>query len=153
MKKTFYEKVGKRYQPVREFDSDFLGSFVEGAHLVICKPGSTLYEYVVDPSFVQLHAAGKYAQDQMANALVEGQQKYKPVPTPITARQKELWEELKASFAEQDFCINYPSAHDAVQVGLKALEAEVEKMMTVQSVKMAYDHFMMVWKLTKDGNN
>jgi len=150
MKKVFYEKVGKRYKPVKEYDDTFMSAFPKGAHLVVCRPGSTSFIYNVEPTIAPMLAAGKYAGDKMASALVNGQQKYKAMPQPITSRQKELWDELKASFITQDFMYQLPSAHDATQAGIDALSEEVEKMMTVPAVKLAYDHFMMVWKLTKE---
>jgi hypothetical protein len=153
MKKIFYEKIGKRYIPVSEYDDTLMRSFPKGSHLVVSRPGVISFSYNVDPTLAPMLAAGKYAQDKMAGALVNGQQKYKAMPQPITPRQKELWDELAASFITQDFMYQLPSAHDAAQAGIDALAEEVEKMMTVPAVKLAYDHFMMVWKLTKDKEN
>ena len=36
MKKIYYEKVGRRYKPVAEYDPDYLDSFPKGSHLVMC---------------------------------------------------------------------------------------------------------------------
>jgi predicted nucleotidyltransferase len=94
-------------------------------------------------------AAGKYAEDKMSQAIVEGLM-VRPKTIPTTDRQRELWTELKNSFADQDFVIYGPAAADAAREGIKALEKEVEKMLTVPSVKLAYDHFMTVWQLTKE---
>jgi hypothetical protein len=149
MKKIFYEKIGSRYKPVKEYDDTLMSAFPKGTHVVVCKPGVTSYSYQVNPAFVPMLAAGKYAEDEMSQAIVKGLE-LKPKQTPITDRQRELWDELQKSFAEQDFAIHGPAAADAAREGIKALEKEVEKMLTVPAVKLAYDHFMMVWQLTKE---
>lgn len=149
MKKVFYEKVGKRYKPVKEYDDTFMSAYPKGAHLVFCKPGTTSVMYNVDPAIAPMLAAGKYAEDEMSRAIVKSLE-MKPKQTPITERQRELWTELKNSFAEQDFVIHGPAAADAAAAGLSALTVEVEKMLSVPAVKLAYDHFMLVWKLTKE---
>ena len=149
MKKVFYEKVGKRYKPIREYDDTFMSAFPKGTHLVVCKPNITSFMYNVEPAIAPMLAAGKYAEDEMSRAIVKGLE-MKPKQTPITDRQRELWTELKNSFAEQDFVIHGPAAADAAREGIKALEQEVEKMLTVPAVKLAYDHFMLVWALTKE---
>jgi hypothetical protein len=149
MKKIFYEKVGKRYKPVREYDSELMDAFSKGAHLVVCKPGSTSYKYSIDPAVAPMIAAGKYAEDSISDVILEAM-KYKPAKQPITERQQELWQELKQSFADQDFIIYGVAAVDAAKAGVKAMETEAEKMLTNPAVKKAYDHFMLVWQLTKD---
>jgi hypothetical protein len=105
--------------------------------------------YDVDPMFAPMLAAGKYAEDSMSSAIVKAME-YKPKQQPITERQRELWQELKQSFADQDFAIHGASATDAAKAGIKALEQEVEKMFEVPAVKLAYDHFITVWALTKE---
>ena len=149
MNKIFYEKVGKRYIPVKEYDDDLMRSFPQGACLVVCKPGVTSYKYVIDPAFAPMLAAGKYAEGDMAQAIVKAME-YKPKQQALTERQQKLWQELKQSFADQDFAIHSVSAAEATQAGIKALEQEVEKMLTVPAVQLAYDHFMTVWALTKE---
>lgn len=149
MKKVFYEKVGKRYKPIREYDDTFMSAFPKGTHLVVSKPGTTSFMYSIDPAFAPMVAASKYAEGDMAQAIVKAME-YKPKQQALTERQQKLWQELKQSFADQDFAIHSVSATEATQAGIKALKQEVEKMLTVPSVKLAYDHFMMVWQLTKE---
>ena len=149
MKKIFYEKIGRRYVPVREYDPEFMDAFPKGTHMIVCRPGSTSYAYNIDPAIAPMLAAGKYAEDDMSAAIVKAME-YKPKSQPITDRQRELWQELKKSFADADFVIHGFSAHEATRAGIKALEQEVEKMLEVPSVKLAYEQFTLVWKLTKE---
>jgi hypothetical protein len=149
MKKVFYEKVGKRYEPVREYDDTFMSAFPKGTHLVVCRPGTTSYMYDIDPAFAPMLAASKYAEDEMARVVVDAMG-VKPKQTPLTEHQRELWQELKKSFDEQDFVLYGLAAYDVARAGTKALEQEVEKMLDIPAVRAAYDHFMLVWKLTKE---
>lgn len=149
MKKIYYEKIGRRYVPVREYDPDFMDAFPKGTHLVVCRPGSTSHSYDIDPAIAPMLAAGKYAEDDMCAAIVKTME-YKPKKQPITERQRELWQELKKSFADADFVIRGISAHEATRAGIKALGQEVEKMLEVPAVRLAYEQFMLVWKLTKE---
>ena len=68
MKKTFYEKIGKRYYPVREYDSDFYESFPKGSHLVICTSGGRITRCNIDPAIAPMLAAGQSIEGAMAKA-------------------------------------------------------------------------------------
>ena len=150
MKKVFYEKVGKRYKPVKEYDNELMDAFSPGVTLVVCKPGSTSYSYGIDPAFAPMIAAAKYAENDIAMEVAEGLSLKHKKSTPLTERQLELWTELKKSFDDQDFPIYGGSAIDAVRSGTRAMEREATKMLENPAVKHAYDQFMLVWKLTKD---
>ena len=70
MKKIYYEKVGRRYKPVAEYDPDYMDSFPKGNHLVICYPGGKSTKYNVDPNRAALIAAGFMAKDKIGRAHV-----------------------------------------------------------------------------------
>ena len=80
MKKTFYEKIGRKYVPVKEYDSELMGSFPKGTHLVVCNPGSTSYKYNVDPDYASLIAASYAARDVLANGLVKASEMRTSLP-------------------------------------------------------------------------
>ena len=65
MKKIFYEKVGGRYKPVAEYDSDFLDSFTKGTHLVMCYPGGKSRRFDIDPNYAAMIAAGRVAEERI----------------------------------------------------------------------------------------
>jgi hypothetical protein len=148
MKKIFYEKVGRRYKPVKEYDSEVMDAFPSGAHLVVCRPGAVSYKYDIDPMFAPMIAAGRYAEDIVSLTILEAMG-YR-TEQPLTERQQELWQELKQSFDDQDFTIFGPAAIDATQAGVKAMEKEAEKMLANPAVKKAYEHFILLCKLTKE---
>jgi hypothetical protein len=47
------------------------------------------------------------------------------------------------------FMFTHGSARDAAEAGVKAMQAEADKLMKHESVRKAYDHFMLMCKLTK----
>lgn len=157
MSKTiFYKKQGRRYIPVSEYDSQLIDSYWKGATLVVCKPGSTVRKYNVDPAFAPMAAAGIYAVDKISDALSEASKlrlQKENRRTPLTPGQKDAWERLVQEFGESAKQLEWPSIREAAEAGTKAMEDEVEKMLTVPAVKHAYEQFLMVWKLTKEQEN
>ena len=71
MKKIYYEKIGRRYVPVSEYDNDFLDSFTEGNHLVMSYPGGSSRRYNVNPNYAAMIAAGRVAEDAISKRLYE----------------------------------------------------------------------------------
>jgi hypothetical protein len=65
---NFYEKVGRRYQPVAEYDNTFLDSFEKGNHLVMCYPGGTSRRFHIDPAYAAMITAGRVAEDAVCRA-------------------------------------------------------------------------------------
>ena len=148
-KKIFYEKVGRRYKPVAEYDSEYLYSFPKGDHLVMCYPGGTSRRFHIDPNYAAMIAAGRVAEDSVTAAIVKAQE-LKPQRTPITERQRALWQELAESFDRDDYPLIRPAAADAGRAAVDAMMKEADKLMTHPAVKEAFDQFMMVVELTKN---
>ena len=149
MKKTYYEKRGRRYVPVAEYDNDWMDSFPEGNHLIVCRPGSVSRRYDVDPALAPMIAAGLYAEDAMSRAIYNAME-LKPQKVTMTARQLELLEELTASMNRQDVQWTRPCARDAAEAGIRSLQAEAERRMRHPAVRQAYEHFLTVASLCKD---
>ncbi len=152
MKKIFYEKVGRRYKPVYEYDQTLMDAFPKGAHLVLCYPGGKSTRYNINIDYAPLIAAGRVAEDAVCEAIVKAQE-LKPQKQPITERQRELWRELAASFKQDEYPLIRPAARDGAEAAVKALISEAEKLMTNPSVKKAYEHFLLVCELTKEQSN
>ena len=60
---ALYKKVGSRYKPVAEHEE--WDSYPEGAHLVVCSPGSTLRRFGIDSDRAGLLAAAEPLRDQL----------------------------------------------------------------------------------------
>jgi hypothetical protein len=148
VKKIYYEKVGGKYVPVAEYDSDLTDSFGKGSHLVICYPGGQSRRYNIDPDYAALIAAARVAEDAMMQAMQKASE-LKPQKTPITLAQQRAWKGLARAFGDDLATLNGASSYDIAQAGLKALEDEAAKLLTNEAVKAAYDQFLFVCALTK----
>jgi len=152
MKKIFYEKRGRRYYPVHEYDQNFLDGFPKGNHLVMCYPGGQSRKFNINPNHAAMIAAGRVAEDAVTAAIVKSMQ-CKPSKQPITEKQLKLWRELAESFNQDDFLVIRPAAADAGRAGVAAMVEEAEKLMTNPAVKKAFEHFLLVCELTREEND
>lgn len=151
MKKIYYEKRGRRYVPVAEYDNDLLDSFTKGNHLVMCYPGGTSRKFNVEPALAPMIAAGRYAEDAMCRAISKASE-LRPKQTPITPGQKKAWEKLAKEFGDELCTLHGLSIRDCAEAGVKAMQDEADKILQNAAVKQAYDHFMFVAKLAYDEN-
>ncbi len=149
MKKIFYEKVGRRYKPVYEYDDQLLSSFPQGSHLVVCYPGGQSTRYNIEPNYAALIAASVVAEDKMCKAMVKASE-LQPQRKPITDEQRNLWKKLAASFNREDYLLMRPAVADSVRAGTQAMVEEAYKLMQHEAVRNAYEQFLTVAKLCSD---
>ena len=148
-KKIFYEKQGRKYVPIAEYDNDFLDSFTKGNHLVMCYPGGTSRKFNVDPNYAAMIAAGRVAEDAMCKAITKASE-LRPQRAPLTLEQKTAWEDLARAFGDDLCTLHGNSVHDVAEAGIKAMMDEADKLMEHPAVRKAYDNFQIVCKLVKD---
>ncbi len=148
MKKIFYEKKGRRYVPVAEYDNDFLDSFPKGNHLVMVYPGGSSRRFNIDPNYAAMIAAGRVAEDAICKALAEAQ-KLRPASTPITETQRALWRALAASFNKAEMSLIRPASRDAAEAAVTAMMTEADKLLEHPTVRKAFDKFLMICELVK----
>jgi hypothetical protein len=151
MKKIFYEKVGRKYVPVSEYDIDLCSALPTGSHLIMCYPGGQSTRYKIDPNYAALIAAGRVAEDAMSQAIHKASE-LRPQKSPITPGQKAAWKRLAKEFGDDLATLQIDSTRDIAEAGLKALEEEAEKLMKNASVRHAYEQFLLVCELTKEQN-
>ena len=149
MKKIYYEKVGRKYVPVAEYDNDFLDSFTKGTHLVMSYPGGTSRRFNIDPNYAAMIAAGRVAEDKISEAIRTASD-LRTKSKPLTPGQKVAWENLVKQFGEEARMLEWPSAREACEQSVKVMQDEADKLMTNPTVKKAYDKFIMLCKLTKE---
>lgn len=154
-KKTiFYKKVGRRYQPVSEYDSDLSLAAPKGAHLVMTIPGGKTVRYNIDPNYAALIAAGRIAEDVISRRIMEASEIRRDSrsqnTTPLTPEQREAWDNLVRVFGDDAKQLEWPSAREIAEAGIKALQDEAEKLMNHESVKKAYEEFQLVCDLTRE---
>ena len=151
MKKIYYEKIGRRYFPVAEYNTDFMDSFHKGTHLVHSYPGGVSRRFNIDPAFAPMIAAGIYAEDAISAAIVKASN-LRPHQTPITEGQKKAWNKFSKEMGEEMSTLQGLSIRDTVQKGVQAMQDEAEKTMKHPAVQAAYEEFMLVYKLCQDSS-
>ena len=149
MKKIYYEKVGRKYVPVAEYDNEFLDSFTKGNHLVMCYPGGTSRRFNIEPALAPMIAAGRVAEDAVCKAISKASE-LKPRQTPITPGQKKAWEKLAKEFGDELCTLEGLCIRDCAEAGVQAMQAEADKLLKNDSVRKSYEHFQLMCKLTKE---
>ena len=152
MKKIYYEKIGRRYVPVSEYDSEYLDSFSKGTHIVMCYPGGQSRRYNIDPNYAAMIAAGRVAEDAICDALRKSSE-MRPQRTPITPGQKKAWENLAKELGDELCPLTYGSVRDHAEAAVKAMQEEADKLMTHPAVRDAYEQFQTVCNLVKQKQN
>jgi hypothetical protein len=152
MKKVYYEKIGRRYHPVAEYDNDLLDSFPKGAHLVLCYPGGSSRRFNVEPNHAAMIAAGRVAEEKISEVIRKASE-LSPQRTPLTPKQLKAWQNLAKEFGEDLCTLQGASTRDIAEAGVKAMIEEAEKLMSNPAVKKAYEHFQLVCELTREHND
>jgi hypothetical protein len=149
MKKIYYEKQGRKYVPVYEYDSDFLNALPKGSHLIMIYLGGSSTRYNIDPNYAAMIAASRVAEDVMCKAIREASE-LRPQRTMLTEGQHKAWKKLAKEFGDDLATLSIKSAHDIAEAGLIALREEADKLMKHASVREAYNQFMMICELCKE---
>jgi hypothetical protein len=151
-KKIYYEKRGRRYVPVAEYDGDFMDSYSKGTHLLMVYPGGQSRRYNIDPNYAAMIAAARVAEDAICRAISKASE-MRPARTPITPGQKKAWEKLAKELGDELATLNGLCIRDCAEAGVKAMQEEADKLMTNPAVKLAYEQFLLVCKLTAQESN
>ena len=152
MKKIYYEKVGRRYKPVSEYDSTLLDALPKGNHMIMVYPGGQSTRYNIDPNYAAMIAAGRIAEDVISRRIsdaTEIRRNTRNKETPLTTGQKAAWDKLVEEFGPDAKQLEWPSARECAEEAVKAMQAEADKLMQNESVRDAYEQFQLVYKLTK----
>jgi hypothetical protein len=152
-KKIYYEKVGRRYKPVYEHDQTLMDSFSKGTHLVDVYPGGSSRRYNIDPAYAPLIAAGRVAEDAISKHIMEKSKLRMPSrERPLTDEQRAAWHALAAAMGKEMYALEYCSYREAAEEGVKAMQAEADKLLANPTVRKAYERFLFVAELTKEHN-
>ena len=147
-KKIFYEKVGRRYVAVQEYDEYLMDGLPYGNHMIMVYPGGQSTRYNVDPALAPMIAAGRVAEDRMCEAIRKASE-MRPARTPITPGQQRAWKKLAKEFGDELATLHINSAHDIAEAGIKAMMEVADKLLTNPAVRLAYEQFLLVCELTK----
>jgi hypothetical protein len=153
MKKIFYEKVGRRYKPVYEYDQTMMDAFPKGTHIIMCYPGGQSRRYNIDPNYAAMIAAGRVAEDAISKSIMDASALRVPErDQPLTPEQLKAWKALSKAFGKEQYALEWCSYREAAEAGVKAMQAEADKLLSNPSVRKAYERFLFVAELTKEHN-
>jgi hypothetical protein len=153
MKKVYYEKIGRKYLPVSEYDSNLTDGFRKGAHLVVCHPGGKTVRHNIEPAYAPMIAAGRIAEDVISKAIMKAHEIRPHQNTILTPEEKEAWDNLVAVLGDRGRYLEWPSAREVADASVKAMVEEATKLLENPSVKLAYEHFQLVCDLAKDNRS
>jgi hypothetical protein len=155
MKKIFYEKVGRKYVPVYEYDQTLMDAFPKGTHIVMCYPGGQSTRYNVDPNYAAMIAAGRLAEDTISKKMMEASEirmQRKDRDRELTPSQRAAWDNLVQEFGDSAKQLEWASVREIAEAGVDAMQDEADKLMQNPAVRKAYEHFMLMCELTKDNH-
>jgi hypothetical protein len=149
MKETFYRKVGRKYVEVAHYDDNFCDALPIGSHLVTVERGCTMRKMNVDPALIPLIAATELFRSELAQVIVKATD-----ATPakqFTGADLAAYETFKASLSsDKMYYLSYPSANDVARAALSMLAKKAEALLQNDAVKQAYEHFMLMAKLSEE---
>ena len=151
---TYYQKIGRRYKPVYEYDQKLMDALPKGTHLVQVYPGGKSTRCNINPAYAPMIAAGRVAEDKISEVIRKATD-LRPASkeTKLTEEQLRCWKALNKAFGNERHALQWPSAREACEEAVNAMTVEAEKLLTVPSVRKAYEHFLLVAELTKDKND
>jgi hypothetical protein len=152
MKKIFYEKIGRRYVPISEYDSDFCDSLRKGTHLVMSYPGGQSRLFNIKPNYAAMIAAGRVAQDAICSAIIKADE-VQPPRKALTPEEHAAWINLIKVWGDEAHSIRRLPVRDIAEAGVNAMIAEADKLMKHPTVRRAFEQFLLVCELTKEKEN
>ena len=150
MKKIFYEKVGRKYIPVSEYNSEMSDSLTRGSHLVMSYPGGKSVRYNIDPAYAPMIAAGRVCEDVISKAIMQAHEMRPYQNAALTDEQRVAWNNLMNVMGDGGRYLEWPSAREITDSAVKAMAEEAVKLLENPAVKNAYDHFVLLCELAKD---
>jgi hypothetical protein len=152
MSKTiFYKKVGRRYEPVYEYDQTLMDAFPKGTHIVMCYPGGQSTRYNIDPNYAAMIAAGRVAEDAISKSIMDASALRVPKrDEPLTPAQLKAWKALAKAFGKEQYALEWCSYREAAEAGVKAMQEEAEKLMTNPTIRKSFERFVMLCELTRE---
>lgn len=151
VKKVYYEKVGRRYRPVAEYDSELLDSFSKGVHLVDVYPGGRSTRFNINPNHAALIAASRVSRTAMVEAIAQAAEMRQRNHSngPLTPEQHAAWTHFVKVMGESGRYVEFKSVSAIAEAGTQALIQEAAKLMEHPAVRDAYERFQTVCKLVK----
>lgn len=153
MTEVYYRKVGKKYEPVSVYDSTVLDGMPKGTHLVVVDNNCTMRKYSIDPALAPLIAAGMTAVDSLATSIVAAGE-LRPSSLPVSQETSDAYKRFLETLPDnQRYYVTSGSAREMAEKVIEQLTNRAEEMMKNEAMKNAYEHFLLIAKLTHEENS
>jgi hypothetical protein len=152
-KTIFYKKVGRKYESVYEYDQTLMDALPKGSHLICVYPGGKSTRYNVDPNHAAMIAAGRVAEEAISKKLMEASElrlQRKDRERKLTEEERAAWDNLVRVFGDSAKQLEWPSVRECAEAGVKAMQEEADQLMQHESVRKAYDHFILMCQMVKN---
>ena len=124
-------------------------AFPKGNHLVSVYPGGSSRRFNIDPAYAPMIAAGRVAEDAISKVIMRATD-LRPKSAPLTEGQRKAWDNLIKEFGEEARYLEWPSAREACEAAVTAMQVEADKLLENPTVRKAYEKFLFVAALTKE---
>ncbi len=116
---TLYEKVGRRYRPVRE--ERYWDSWPAGFHLVYADPdGGRSFRFHVEPEKAPFRAAAMAKEDALRKVLNDALA-MRPTKRPVTERQAKAWEAFRKAMGNDGYIVEYEGVNGIIDAMIAEL--------------------------------
>ncbi len=115
MRETLYRKVGRRYEPVAEYDPLALDALPAGTHLVKVAPGSQTICTHVAPQHARVLACLLTHQAALARQLRE-RAVLKPMERTLSKREAAAWLAYANVAGDRLLLLSKPGARDIINM-------------------------------------
>lgn len=138
---------------VSEYDSELINAFPVGSCIQVVVGNSTIRRYNVDPAIAPMVAASMLLADKMTDIISEAA-RYKIKDNEngkiqLTQEQQDAWEALNKAFDGNLSVLRVPSIREIADSVLDVISQKAKELLNNESVKEAYEHFLLVCKLTR----
>ena len=153
MSKTiFYKKIGRRYVPANVYSHEFSKAMPVGTTLTAVSTDGSSRIFNVDPEFAPLAAAALHSRQSIVSAVMKASEA-RPTNQALTEEQHEAWDNFIKVMGDSGRYIQFPSAMEVCDALTEKLKSETIKMLSVPAVKEAYEHFLFLYKMTKESQD
>ena len=76
-----------------------------------------------------------------------------PPRRAMTEAERDAWNNLIAVWGDEARSLRRAAIQDIAEAGVKAMQAEADKLMQNEAVRNSYEHFLLMCKLAKENEH
>lgn len=123
---TLYEKVGRRYKPVREHDTVVWESLPAGYTLVFTRPGGRSYMHAIIPDRASVVAALHEVREAMLEAAHKVAE-FKPQTAKLSKKHQAAYQKYQEAIPASERCALWAgSLPDGIDAAIKILDEKLK---------------------------